>query len=80
MSQPENRLKAKESNSQVINEHCLSIFWNLIRALERIAKMKSFASQEEEEIRTKAKVCLERINFKFLEHNLEKVTRLVHTH
>ena len=80
MSQPENRLRVKDSHTQVISEHCLSIFWNLVRSLDKVVKLSSVASQEAEEIQTKAKVCLERLSFKFLEQNLAKVTRLVHTH
>ena len=79
-AQPESRLKAKESHSLVINEHCLQIFWNLFRSLEKTVKMGKAPTQEVEEIKTKAKVCLERLSFKFLEQNLAKVTRLVHTH
>ena len=44
MSHPEDRLKNKDSNSSVVNEHCLSIIWNLIRALERAAKIDSVCS------------------------------------
>lgn len=58
----------------------MSIIWNLIRALERSAKISAVSSQEEEEIKSKSKVCLERLSFKFLEHNLQKVSRLVTTH
>ena len=80
MSQQEERLRNKDSNSAVVNEHCLSIIWNLIRALERAAKIDSVGSQEEEEIKSKSKVCLERVSFKFLEQNCQKVTKLVRTH
>ena len=44
ISQTEQKLKNKDQNSLVVNEHCLSIIWNLIRALERVAKIKSISS------------------------------------
>ena len=41
---PENKLKAKESHSYIVNEHCLQIIWNLIRSLEKPGKMGSTSS------------------------------------
>ena len=64
----------------MLQERCLSIFWNLLRPLlayvEKNLNDKSQKSEESEQVRVKALLCLERILFKFMEKGSAKVKKL----
>ena len=52
-----------------IQEHCLSLIWNILRTLLKYVEEEEGEGQDDEaeRVRVKAKLSLERILFKFLE-------------
>ena len=61
-------------------ERCLSIFWNMTRILvaysDRNGSDDTVQKDEDESFKVKAKLCLERLLFKFLENNQSKIKKL----
>lgn len=69
------------SREQVkLHEQFLSIFWNLLSALNTQKLDKKVGANVGEKDAAKVLVCSERLSFKFIENRFEKLVKLIKLH